>query len=130
MQFLNSFWKIHSPLLINAIFWYISSIWCKINLFIILVTPDWNILYKSVATKSFYQKLEGNLKPLCFHQEMRKKLPKWSPLCIIIFASVSNNFAIMFSSFPRRNYGIKFKPFLSLDNLDNFRNFNFSLLDI
>ena len=42
---------------------------------------------KKLATKSFNQKLGGNLKPLCFRQSMHTQLTELSPLCPIPAAS-------------------------------------------
>ena len=53
MRFLNN-WQ---HLMIKLISWYISILQCKINFWLLFLTPKWNAPCKKLATKSFHQKL-------------------------------------------------------------------------
>ena len=56
------FLKNYSPLFIKLIFGYTYSILCKIDFWIICLTPTQNASCKKITTKSFHQELSGNQK--------------------------------------------------------------------
>ena len=55
-----SSWTIYSPLLIKLIRGYALSSWCKINFWILCLTPKWNVLCKKTQWNTFIEILGGN----------------------------------------------------------------------